>query len=301
MARLAARVLNAIASVWPNPLAGRNARFGDLDSDDYHRAYAREQYMRRVRFGMGGSQIAPELWGKTVLEIGCGHGGISCYLASIGAKSVVGVDVNEVNLRYGRELASFIENEAGRSLPVEFQVMDAHDLRFAGEAFDLVIADNLFEHVDNPQRVLSEAFRVLRPGGLLLVPVFSAIRSKYGLHLKQGLKVPWANLIFSEATIVEALRMQAERRPELHRAYPGLVGNPQRVREVRRHHDLNDITHDQFLRFATQAGFEVTAFQVFGTPVLGRAVLKFAPTIGHTKLGEVLSTGASALLTKPAR
>lgn len=50
-------------------------------------------------------------------------------------------------------------------------MMDANSLGFLSDAFDCVVADQLLEHVPNPERVLNEAYRVLRPGGVVLVAV----------------------------------------------------------------------------------------------------------------------------------
>ncbi len=298
MGLLAARVLDALASVWPDPLAARKKRMGAaVDTPDYHRAYARMQYDTRLSSGVGGGFQLPSIVGADVLEVGCGHGGISCFLASAGARQVVGIDVNEVNLSYGRELAEDLGQRLGRPLPVRFEVMDALALALPDASMDLVLADNLFEHVDPPEQLMRELHRVLRPGGALLVPTFSAIKSKYGLHLKHGLRLPWANLVFSERTIVEALRLQAERRPELYAVYPGLRGQAERVRDVRRHKDLNDLTHAEFLRLAALVGFEVREFQVNKT-TLGRVVFRVAPALEQGALGDVLSTSAGALLIK---
>lgn len=299
MPDLASRALSLLATLWPNPMRRRNEAFGVTPgSDDYRRAYAKNQFMRRASRGLGVDLDLPELWGRDVLEIGCGPGGITCFMAGLGARRVVGIDLNEDHLRCARDLAKEIEARTGRALPLEYLAMDAAELAFAPGSFDLVLADNLFEHVAEPVRVLAEIFRVLRPGGLLLVPTFSAIKSKYGLHLKQGLKVPWANLLFSERTIVEALSLQAKRRPELFELYPGLAGSPETVRDVRKHRDLNGIGHAEFLEMAARTGFEIELFRPLGT-YAGRVLFRLAPSLGRTRLGDVLSTGATAVLSKP--
>ncbi len=291
------RILSFFASRWPNPVRQRTEKLGaEPGSDEFERAYAVAQYTRKMSSGLRLTGVPP-LWGLKILEVGCGHGGISCYLAGLGAKSVVGIDLNRRNLVFADELKGRIERESGRPLAATFLPMNATELAFADASIDLVYADNVFEHFTEPQAVLAEMHRVLKPGGLLVAPIFSSIKSKYGLHLKHGLKLPWANLLFSEKTIIEAMRIQAAKRPELLDLYPGLRDDPRRVRDLRRYGDLNDITYRSFRQMAQECGFRVKKFRLFPTP-LGRVLRKIAPRLERSKLLEILSTGAAALLQK---
>jgi ubiquinone/menaquinone biosynthesis C-methylase UbiE len=299
MPSLGARILSSVAEVWPDPLRRRKKRFNaELNTPEYHLAYARDQFLTRVSHGLGVGDGLPNMLGMDMLELGTGHGGIACYLACIGARSVVGVDVNERSLSYAVRFKEHVEAETGRELPLRFQHMDCHHLQFEDETFDIVVADNLFEHVSEPEKVLAEAHRVLRPGGRVLVPNMSAIRSKYGLHMKHGLKLPWANLFFSEKTIVEALRIRVDRHPELAEVYPGLSCGSERVRDVRRHQDLNDLTYAEFGKMATRVGFCVERLRVLGVTA-GRILFKLRPELERTAFGDVLSTHAMAVLIKP--
>jgi ubiquinone/menaquinone biosynthesis C-methylase UbiE len=265
---------------------------GAPGSDEYHAAYAQFQFDRKVRLGLG-----IQVTGLSVLEIGCGHGGITTFLGAAGARRVVGVDLNTRHLAFARQVQRTHAARIGSAgLPVSFVETDARQLSFPDASFDLVVADNVFEHFMDPAAVLRESCRVLRPGGHLIVPLFSSIYSKQGLHLKHGLKVPWANLVFSETTILRALQRLAAERPELYDIYPGLRAQPTRVRDVRRYGDLNDLTYGRFRQLAQQAGFTIQWFRPQPTKwghVIGRV-----PWLRHTRLMDVLSTGAGALLVK---
>lgn len=291
---IAAAFLSALASAYPSPVAARDKRLvAEPGSVEYEKAYTLDQFMSRVVSGSPLGRDLPTLIGKEVLELGCGHGGVTCYLASLGAKRAVGIDINTDNFSHGLELASKFKG----GLPVELMEMNCMNLTFEEESFDAVYADNAFEHYDDPERVMREAYRVLRPGGFLIVPIFSSIKSKYGLHLKQGLKLPWANLFFSEETIIGAMQRQARKRPELLEWYAGLNGEPRRVRDLRKHRDLNDITHKDFLQMAARTGFDVKAFRVYPTRV-GRVLRRLMPSLERTIIFDVLSTGAGSLLYK---
>lgn len=262
-------------------------------TEAYHMAYAQHQFDWKVSNG-----LLRGVTGLDVLEIGAGHGGISCFMAAVGARSVVGIDLNTMILQFARRFATQASARYSRDyrLPVEFLEMSAERLGFSDAQFDLVLAENAFEHFTEPEAVMREAYRVLRPGGGLLVPVFSSIMSKYGLHLKHGLKLPWANVFFSERTIIRAMHRLADADPKLYELYPGLANDPRRVRDLRPYGDLNDITYGRFKAIAARAGFRVESFFRYGTR-LGK-VLSRLPLVRNSIVTDIFSTGASAYLRK---
>ena len=96
--------------------------------------------------------------GAEVLEVGCGTGVLTRVLAALPeVDRVVGVDIAESLLQKARELAPGLT----------FEQADARSLPFDDERFDVVVFDSTFSHVPEPERAVREAFRVLRPDGLL--------------------------------------------------------------------------------------------------------------------------------------
>lgn len=90
-----------------------------------------------------------------VLDLGCGNG---YSTANIKAKLAVGVDLSH------HELAA-----AKKKYPkCEFVVADARQLPFATGTFDKVVAINMLHHVLDPEKVLNECNRVLKPGGTFI-------------------------------------------------------------------------------------------------------------------------------------
>jgi SAM-dependent methyltransferase len=103
----------------------------------------------------------PPVDGLRVLEIGCGRGGFSRYLASKGA-DLVAADLSPAAVEMaGRRLTPF-----DRAEPV---VADIQALRFERDSFDLVVSLDTIEHVPYPTRAVAELVRVLRPGGRLIL------------------------------------------------------------------------------------------------------------------------------------
>ena len=102
-----------------------------------------------------------------VLEVGCGTGATVRALArrSDFLGKAVGVDQSAPFIDAARRFARD-ENLGDR---VDFLVGDAHDLDFPDATFYAVFAHTLISHVTDPETVLREMARVVRPGGLVAV------------------------------------------------------------------------------------------------------------------------------------
>jgi ubiquinone/menaquinone biosynthesis C-methylase UbiE len=97
-----------------------------------------------------------------VLDIGCGTGKLARRLAQRGS-SVVGLDLCEPMVRQARGKLN------GDGSRVRLAVGDSEHLPFAAGSFDAVTCSNSFHHYPNQAAVVREMFRVLQPGGRLLV------------------------------------------------------------------------------------------------------------------------------------
>ena len=94
---------------------------------------------------------------RLVLDVGCGAGNMAHHLAHYGR--VIGIDPNSKPLRVARQRGLEVREGSADALP------------FADAAFGLVALLDTVEHVPNETGVFAECYRVLRPGGHLLVTV----------------------------------------------------------------------------------------------------------------------------------
>lgn len=98
---------------------------------------------------------------KKVLEYGCGTGSYAIALSRM-AESVYGVDISEVGIESARNKA-----EKERLDNASFLVMDAEELQFTDNSFDVVCGTGILHHL-NLDKALKEIKRVLKPGGKAL-------------------------------------------------------------------------------------------------------------------------------------
>ena len=111
--------------------------------------------------------------GKRVLDLGCRSGALTRHFLE--GNSVVGLDVDPAALDKAAALG--IE-------PVRANVEEP--LPFEDASFDVVVAGELFEHLQFPDALVGEIRRVLRPGGVLAGSVPNAFRVQSRLRFLRG-------------------------------------------------------------------------------------------------------------------
>jgi SAM-dependent methyltransferase len=112
--------------------------------------------------------------GRRVLDLGCRYGALT--RAYVEGNDVVGIDVDREALAEAAKLG------------IETRWADVEQpLPFEDESFDVVVAGELLEHVRDPERLVADARRVLRPGGRLVGSVPNAYRLPNRLRFLRGL------------------------------------------------------------------------------------------------------------------
>lgn len=99
-----------------------------------------------------------------LLDIGCGHGELSLSLLGKGAGYVAGIDISQ---NYVDDASKSAEVSGYAKPRFDFRVMDAHQLAFPDDFFDIVVGNGILHHLDLPI-CLNEMNRVLKPGGFAL-------------------------------------------------------------------------------------------------------------------------------------
>ncbi|ATY59712.1 Methyltransferase type 11 [Cordyceps militaris] len=104
--------------------------------------------------------------GSRVLDAGCGVGHVSLYLAGRGLQ-MTGIDITDHHLEKARRN---IAKSAPLSSRVSIQKMDYHDLQtFEPGSFDGAFTMETLVHADDAAKVAAELYRVLRPGGHIVL------------------------------------------------------------------------------------------------------------------------------------
>jgi len=104
--------------------------------------------------------------GMRVLDVACGVGTVSCWMAGqVGPTGkVVAVDISSAQLDVARETWKALSD-----LPeIDFIESSAYGTGLPGESFDVVYARLLLCHLDQPDKALREFHRLLKPGGVVV-------------------------------------------------------------------------------------------------------------------------------------
>ncbi|MBI4973792.1 class I SAM-dependent methyltransferase [Candidatus Roizmanbacteria bacterium] len=112
----------------------------------------------------------PYVHDKMVADVACGSGYGSHLLANNGAKKVTGIDCDRKTIQYAKKRYPRCN--------ITYKVGEAEDLPLSTISIDVVVSFETIEHIENPKRFLSEAKRVLKKSGLLII---STPNKKYSI------------------------------------------------------------------------------------------------------------------------
>ncbi len=93
------------------------------------------------------------------LEVSCSAGYMTRHFGEC-FDQVVAIDIDEHSIPFAKQ-----NNNHGN---VEYVLMDALNMALPANSFDVVICNQVYEHVSNPDEMMSEIYRVLKPGGVCL-------------------------------------------------------------------------------------------------------------------------------------
>lgn len=118
---------------------------------------------------------------QNFLEVGCGNGVVSKYIAKKYLLNVTGVDVDPEQIQLAQENIDDIPN-------VHFLEADATNLPFQDNDFDIVLSFGVMHHISNWLDALREIKRVLKPQGYFIYAdiIFTELIAKFGRSFKHS-------------------------------------------------------------------------------------------------------------------
>ena len=135
-----------------------------------------------------GSEIWNEIYGKTVIDFGCGVGREALELSRRGAARVIGVETLPASLESARQNLS-------RAALGNCEFSSETDTQA-----DIIFSIDSFEHFSDPAGILCAMAAMLKPGGRVFVSFGPPWYHPKGLHMPL---FPWAHIVFSERSIME--------------------------------------------------------------------------------------------------
>lgn len=161
------------------------------------------EYQDEVRFGFHRYVgLGPDLYrSRDILDLGSGFGGRTVRFAELEARTVAGVEVSAGMVEHASRFAS------QRGVDATFSVGSGEALPLTDDSADLVLMNDVMEHVVDPPSVLKEVARVLRPGGRLITVFPPYYDLTGGSHLHgYATRIPGLNLVFPTRTLRRAVR-----------------------------------------------------------------------------------------------
>ncbi|MFL5777678.1 MAG: class I SAM-dependent methyltransferase [Chloroflexota bacterium] len=230
--------------------------------------YDQDAVEDRARRRLVGAHRQIGLSGKRVLEFGCGTGFEVWYLAHHFGSEAWGVDVVE------REGWGVLRDDRTRLVRADI----ATDRPFQADFFDRIISFTVLEHVVHPHAVLSELYRVLKPGGLASISA-NLHRGPKASHLYRELHFPFPHLLFSD-DVIRAYR-------ETH------------SREAAGAYWVNRLTWAQYEDYLHAIGFRIRALRFDETPLDEAFYERFSDILGRYPRWDLERDFFHVVLEKP--
>ena len=234
--------------------------------------------------------------GKDVLDFGCALGGTAIAWERLyRTKSVAGFDVSPYFIEGAQRYASQVGSSA------IFKQGVGERAPFDDNSFDTIVAIDVFEHVYDFDVCLQQCWRMLRPGGTLVL-VFPPFFHPFEHHIKVS-RTPFLHWFFSgEAIRIAGNAILDERGP----AFAHFKSSPNSNYKIP---DLNGVTCRAAWRAIKAQGWTVVEDRRYGVPRVGsrantkvlRALSSFNSIFAHLPFSdEIFLDRVALILRRPA-
>ena len=150
-----------------------------LGRPDWREVTERRIKSRPVQAIVARLNLYVPLAGKTVLDVGCGFGDLLLEANTLGA-NVFGIDPDYDWIVTGNAWLT------SKRVPAALGIAVGEALPFRNDCFDVIISNQVLEHVRNPLSIICEMARVLKPGGACYINF-----PNYLLPIELHYRVPW--------------------------------------------------------------------------------------------------------------
>lgn len=182
-------------------------------------------------------RVLGDFRGKRILDLGSGRGDFLIACAEKGCEAE-GIELN------AEKVAASLERAREKDLAVKAVQGAGERLPFPDTSFDFVNLSEVIEHVRDPEQVLRETVRVLKPGGQAYVSVHNRFGA-YDTHFHAWF-LGWMPRAFADGY----LRLLGK-----HKAY-------EQAPDLQKIGEMHYYTYGAFARLATQAGFSIRDLRI---------------------------------------
>lgn len=172
----------------------------------------------------------------SVLEVGCGTGQLSNYLAATTMTHVYAADMTLASLRLGKEFA-----ERNKISGIRFVQMNLFSPCIRPESMDIVVSNGVLHHTADTRKAFLSISRLVKPGGYAIIGLYNKIgrlRTDFRRHLYK---------IFGESALILDPHLRKNLSPEKRRSW---------ILDQYRHPQERKHTMSETLGWFGEAGFE---------------------------------------------
>lgn len=208
---------------------------------------------------------------RDVVDFGCGEGELSFLMATLGVRSITGLEISPD--RHKAALAAL--KEISLPLPPRFVLAQHMDrVELPDQSVDVLLCFDVLEHIMDYEAIIREWYRVLRPGGRVLiwwVPWWHP----YGPHIESLVPIPWSHVFFSERALLRTCARiydMPEFQPRVWDLDETGRKKPNKWLSMKSLPEVNKLTMGRFERLVRAAGLEIESRRLrgFGSSTLAK-------------------------------